>query len=51
LFDEKESIQKLTNIGNPLDKIIDVVDIEMFRFILESKLLNMNKKNNAGAKP
>ena len=51
MFDEKESIQKLTNIGNPLDKIIDVVDIEMFRFILESKLLNMNKKNNAGAKP
>jgi IS5 family transposase len=51
LFDEQETIQKLAMIGNPLDKIIDVVDFEMFRVILESKLLNMNKKNNAGAKP
>jgi IS5 family transposase len=51
LFDEQETIQKLAMIGNPLDKIIDVVDFEMFRLLLESKLLNMNKKNNAGAKP
>jgi transposase len=28
-----------------------VIDFEMFRSILESKLLNTNKKNNAGAKP
>ena len=51
LFDEQETIQKLAMIGNPLDKIIDVVDFEMFRVLLESKLLNMNKKNNAVAKP
>jgi hypothetical protein len=44
LFDEQETIQKLAMIGNPLDKIIDVVDFEMFRLLLESKLLNMNKK-------
>jgi len=28
-----------------------VIDFEMFRDLLESKLLNSNKKNNAGAKP
>jgi len=28
-----------------------VIDFEMFRSTLENKLLNTNKKNNAGAKP
>jgi len=51
LFDEQETYQKLSNIGNPLEKISSVVDFEMFRDKLESKLLNQNKKNNAGAKP
>ena len=51
LFDEQETYQKLLSIGNPLDMIRKVVDFEMFRDILESKLLNTNKKNNAGAKP
>jgi IS5 family transposase len=31
--------------------ISQVIDFEMFRGILESRLLNQNKKNNAGAKP
>lgn len=51
LFDEQETIQKLSEIGNPLDRISQVIDFEMFRCNLESKLLNTNKKNNAGAKP
>ena len=51
LFDEQETIQKLESIGNPLDMIGNVIDFEMFRYSLESKLLNSNKKNNAGAKP
>lgn len=51
LFDEQETYQKLSSIGNPLDMIDKVIDFEMFRDILESKLLNLNKKNNAGAKP
>lgn len=51
LFDEQEIIQKLESIGNPLDMIGNVIDFEMFRYSLESKLLNSNKKNNAGAKP
>ena len=51
LFDSEITLQKLSNIGNPLEKLSSVVDFEMFRERLESKLLNNNKKNNAGAKP
>ncbi len=51
LFDEQETYQKLSDIGNPLEKISKVIGFEMFREILEEKLLNQNKKNNAGAKP
>ena len=38
-------------MGNPLESISKVIDFEFFRDSLESKLLNTNKKNNAGAKP
>lgn len=51
LFDEQETCQKLSSMGNPLEMIAKVIDFEIFRDILESKLLNSNKKNNAGAKP
>lgn len=51
MFDEQETIQKLSAIGNPLERISQVLDFEVFRNSLESKLLNTNKKNNAGAKP
>lgn len=51
LFDEQETCQKLSAIGNPLEKINNVIDFEMFREVLETKILNENKKNNAGAKP
>lgn len=51
LFDEQFSAEKLSEIGNPLDKISNVVDFEMFILSLESKLINTTKKNNAGAKP
>ncbi len=51
LFDEQFTIERLSEIGNPLEKISNVVDFESFRSILESKLLNTEKKNNAGAKP
>jgi IS5 family transposase len=51
LFDEKFNVDRLSQIGNPLEAISKVVDFEMFRETLESKLLNKNKKNNAGAKP
>lgn len=51
LFDEQDTAAKLSPIGNPLELIMKVVDFEMFRPILESKMLNQSKKSNAGAKP
>jgi transposase len=51
LFDEQFTNERLSAIGNPLDKIGNVIDFESFRKTLESKLLNTEKKNNAGAKP
>ena len=51
LFDEQETYLKLSDIGNPLEKISEVIDFEMFRNTLEAKVLNYDKKNNAGAKP
>lgn len=51
LFDEQETCEKLSNIGNPLERISMVVDFEVFRTTLETHILNTNKKNNAGAKP
>ena len=51
LFDEQFAIEKLSSIGNPLERISKVIDFESFRATLESKLLNTEKKSNAGAKP
>lgn len=51
LFDEQFFIEKLSQIGNPLAMVSKVIDFEMFRPTLEDKLLNTDKKNNAGAKP
>jgi len=43
LFDEEFTKERLSSMGNPLESISKV--------LLENKLLNTNKKNNAGAKP
>ena len=51
LFDDQFSAEKLSEIGNPLDKISKAIDFEMFMDSLEGKLLNTTRKNNAGAKP
>jgi transposase, IS5 family len=51
IFDKQNHIKHLSAMGNPLEALISVVDFEMFRKILEVKLLNQNKKNNAGARP
>jgi len=51
LFDEEFSKERLSLMGNPLEAISKVIDFELFRETLENKLLNTNKKNNAGAKP
>ena len=47
LFDEQFNIERLSAIGNPLEKIDNIIDFEAFRATLESKLLNTEKKNNA----
>jgi IS5 family transposase len=51
LFDEQNAIEHLNLMGNPLERISSVIDFEFFRELLESKLLNTEKKNNAGSKP
>jgi IS5 family transposase len=51
LFDEQFTQERLSAIGNPLEMISNVIDFEAFRNTLEAKLLNTEKKNNAGAKP
>jgi len=51
LFDEQNAIEHMNEMGNPLEKISSVIDFEFFRSLLESELLNTDKKNNAGAKP
>ena len=51
LFDEEMTCDKLSEIGNPLEKVSLVVDFEVFRETLEAGVLNNEKKSNAGAKP
>ena len=51
LFDRDFSSEKLSRLGNPLEKLHKVVDFEMFRSELELSMLNHDKKSNAGQKP
>jgi len=51
LFDEQQAKHKLISIGNPLEAIRNVIDFEMFRPLLEEKLINPDRKSNAGARP
>ena len=50
LFDAENAAQKLSEIGNPLEKLESVIDFEMFRSRLEDAMVNHNTKSNAGAK-
>jgi IS5 family transposase len=50
-FDAEHTAEKLSKLGNPLEKLGRVVHFEMFRPLLEEKLLNHDKKSNAGCKP
>lgn len=51
LFDKQFATEYLSVMGNPLEAISNVFDFEYFRPILEERLLNTNKKSDAGAKP
>lgn len=50
LFDAENVAQKLSEIGNPLEKLDSVIDFEMFRSRLEESMVNHSTKSNAGAK-
>ena len=50
LFDAENAAQKLSEIGNLLEKLDSVIDFEMFRDWLEAAMVNQNTKSNAGAK-
>jgi IS5 family transposase len=51
LFDREFTGEHLSKMGDPLEDISKAIDFELFRPILEEKLLNTSKKSNAGAKP
>lgn len=50
LFDAENAAQKLSSIGNPLEKLDSVIDFEMFRSRLEEYMVNHHTKSNAGAR-
>ena len=50
LFDQDDRERKLTEMGDPLERLGSVVDFEMFRTELEDALLPKERKSNAGAK-
>jgi len=51
LFDTQEKLDKLAALGNPLQRLAEVVDFEMFRPRLEAAMLNTERKSAAGARP
>jgi len=51
LFDKDETSEKLSKLGNPLEKLHKVIDFEMFRSELEVNMLNQDKRSSAGCKP
>jgi IS5 family transposase len=51
LFDDSMNYERLSEIGNPLERILEVVEFEIFRELLEAHLTKEDRKSNAGAKP
>jgi hypothetical protein len=50
LFDKEDKERKLSEMGDPLERLSQVIDFEMFRSELEEALLPKESKSNAGAK-
>ena len=48
LFDKEATSEKLSKLGNPLEKLHKVIDFEMLRPELGANMLNHNKKSPAG---
>jgi len=51
LYDKNDSSEKLSKLGNSLEKLHKVIDFEMFMSKLEANMLNNDKKSKAGQKP
>lgn len=43
LFDTENAVQKLSEIGNPLERLVSVIDFEKFRSRLEEPMANRKK--------
>ena len=51
LFEEELTVEALSGMGNPLERLSKKVDFEMFRPVLEDALLTKEVKSAAGRKP
>ena len=51
LFEQENTMESLSKMGNPLVLLKEIVDFEQFRDALEKLFTNDSKKNNAGRKP
>lgn len=51
LFENAQTLEALSKQGNPWEFISKMIDFEMFRTILESKLQTSERKSNAGRRP
>ena len=51
LFEQENTMESLSKMGNPLVLLKEIVDFEQFRDELEKLFTNDSKKNNAGRKP
>ena len=51
LFESEDTHTILSNLGNPLTALDNLIDFEMFRPELEAALSNKERKSNAGRKP
>ena len=51
LFEQENTMESLSKMGNPLVILKEIVDFELFRDELEKLFTNNSKKNNAGRKP
>ena len=51
LFEKEETLTNLSALGNPLERLEQYIDFEMFRPMLEEALYKKDRKSNAGRKP
>ncbi|MGL4804813.1 MAG: hypothetical protein ACRC26_00450 [Bacteroidales bacterium] len=51
LLDEQSAIDLMSEMGYSLERLSKVVDLEMFRPLLEDKLIPKVRKHHGGARP